>query len=77
MFLDFGPKISHSSIFHVAATKESKAFFMQTQTALGAFISKNPKDFKHPKTQDVISSSKLVKCKLFSSSNVINIMKSP
>jgi hypothetical protein len=51
--------------------KESKAFSMQTQIALGASISKNPKHFKHPTTQDVLSSSRLVKCRLFSSSIVI------
>jgi hypothetical protein len=44
MFCVFGQKISsHSNIFHVATTKESKAFSMQTQTTLGAFISKNLK----------------------------------
>jgi hypothetical protein len=58
-------------------TKESKAFSMQTQTAFGASISKNPKDFKHPTTQDVLSSSRLVKCKLFSSSNVIRYHEKP
>ncbi len=50
---------------------------MQTQTALGASISKNCKDFKHPTTQDVLSSSRLVKCKLFSSSNVIKYHEKP
>jgi hypothetical protein len=50
---------------------------MQTQIALGASISKNPKDFKHPTTQEVLLSSRLVKCKLFSSSNVIQYHEKP
>jgi hypothetical protein len=50
---------------------------MQSQISLGASISKNPKDFKHPTTQDVLSSSRLVNCKLFSSSNVIEYHEKP
>jgi hypothetical protein len=77
MFRVLGQNISHFNIFHVATTKELKAFSMQTQTALGASISKNLKDFKHPTIQDVLSSSRLVKCKLFSSSNVIGYHEKP
>ncbi len=57
--------------------KRIKGLFYANSNCIGCIYSKNPKNFKHPTTQDVLSSSRLVKCKLFSSSNVIRYHEKP